>query len=193
MESKSMALFFIILAVMVWQCEPASWKSKKKEREFKMKIIERGPEFDWVSTIREPCKDELKHCNELGNLCTLEIVRVKCKDTCGQCRAEAPPDCKISEFGCCWDNFTMAEGKYQEGCPVCKDKYQEECKAFASQCGRSDIRIMCPETCGIKCETCEDDRYQKDVCGLYKEHGFCTVSPVLMKKICKRTCEFCPR
>lgn len=84
--------------------------------------------------------------------------------------ADGPPlDCKHTKFGCCWDNKTVAKGKYQEGCPACKDRYVAECKAFVKQCGREDIRRICPQTCGVPCSK------SMIYCSAYLPHSYSTM------------------
>lgn len=186
----------ILSSILIGFTNSASWRSKEHQYNYRMSVIENGVTNKWMKGF-QPCKDEVKACKKWkdnGQLnCNLKIIKKFCKDSCDVCRAEGPPlDCKVSKHGCCWDNSTAATGKFQQGCPACKDRYPDECKAFLKQCGREDIRIMCPQTCGVPCKTCEDDRHQHTICPLYKEHGFCTHSPILMKKVCSRTCGFCP-
>lgn len=143
--------------------------------------------------IAEPrCEDELKQCPKLVEFCSrFKIVRKKCKDTCGLCRAHSPEiDCHVTEHGCCWDNKTAARGPNQMGCPACRDKYSQ-CRLFAGDCKMVNIKRFCPVTCGVKCVSCSDDKHQAHVCPLYKQYGFCKSSPDIMGRICKRTCEFC--
>lgn len=176
--------------------DASSWTSNEQRYNYRMSVIKNGITKNWLKQARS-CKDELKACpmwKRTGRLdCKLRILKKYCKDTCNVCRAEGPPvDCKVTKFGCCWDKKTVAKDKYQKGCPACKDRYVTECKAFVKQCGRDDIRKICPQTCGVKCKTCDDDIYQKHICPLYKQYKFCNRSPELMSKYCPRTCGFCP-
>lgn len=140
------------------------------------------------------CQDEDSSCKgflEKG-FCRLKIIQRKCKSTCGMCAASPPLHCGLTKYGCCWDNQTQANNSNKEGCPACKDKF-ELCKFFQEECPeRRDIRLLCPISCGIKCNTCRDSDHQKAMCPSYKKFGFCEVSPDLMKQICARTCNFCP-
>lgn len=179
---------FLLLSVV----NATSWMSKEEERTYKIDRMERGPQTDWTKR-NVICVDELTGCSNLKAVCKLNIVRRKCQDTCGVCRAAAPPDCKLTKYKCCWDNVTTAKGPNLKGCPPCADKY-DECKVFKKDCDRPDIRTMCPVTCGIKCsdKQCADNKHQALVCPMYKKYGFCKVSPDLMLQMCSKTCGFCP-
>jgi len=154
----------------------------------------KGKTFDGTE-VRGKCKDNLRTeiCRKYKPLCTyFKIVRQVCAESCGKCeRANHPVPCQASKYGCCWDNFTRALGPQKEGCPACNDMHKD-CKYLKDRCAeRAAVRRVCPVTCGVKCEGCEDDLHQADVCPYYKAAGFCEIDPDLMKKHCKKTCRFC--
>jgi len=172
-----------------------SWTSKERRRDFLIDTVRDNIKYDWI----EPCEDEMTgpSCDKLERkgLCSrFRIVRKKCKSTCGECsqRPPSPPNCGITKYGCCWDNITIASGENFEGCAKCEDKYPE-CKIFREQCSsRPDIRRICPVTCQVGCEKqCLDNKYQAEVCVIYRKYNFCSISPALMMKMCAKTCGFC--
>ncbi|XP_066927551.1 uncharacterized protein [Clytia hemisphaerica] len=138
------------------------------------------------------CADKIEGCQNLRNRCNLKLVQRKCKSTCGLCVPSPPLHCGLTKYGCCWDNQTRANSSNKDGCPPCADKHSM-CRFFKSECSaRPDVRLVCPITCGIPCDRCRDSEHQKLVCPMYKEVGFCKISPDLMRQICARTCNFCP-
>lgn len=180
-------IFIILLATMT-VVRATSWRSREHEREHQLNAIRDGTSNAIVS--EEDCEDGIDGCKNLKDLCHVQIVKNKCKDTCRTCRAASPPDCSRSKYGCCWDNVTVAKGSNQEECPLCGDQYAE-CSMFTEFCARDDIRKICPVTCGIDCKQCRDNEHQKAACPIYKRYGFCQLSPDLMLDICAKTCGFC--
>ena len=134
-------------------------------------------------------------------------MRKYCQKTCDLCKPPAPPipeipACALTEFGCCWDKKTAAVGKNQEGCLPCKDKYKFLCNNFASDCSSKlekglFMRISCPETCQVDCESnlnvhkCKDDKANQQNCIDWARDGACNKAPEKMRAYCKYTCGFC--
>ncbi|XP_012565484.1 uncharacterized protein LOC100207073 isoform X1 [Hydra vulgaris] len=190
------AVCFIVaflIAVSVNKVYTTTWLNTEQERQFKLNTVFSGKNVDWtkIGGIKcFACMDEFPNCKTLRHLCGKTLIREKCKDTCGECRLQSPVDCMLTDYGCCWDNVTVSTGKNNEGCPACVDQYSE-CQYFKENCKRNDIRVICPNTCGVKCNTCHDDPNQALVCPLYKTYGFCKNSNEVMKQVCSKTCGFC--
>eukprot|EP00112_Aurelia_sp_Birch-Aquarium-sp1_P015872 Seg3551.1 transcript_id=Seg3551.1/GoldUCD/mRNA.D3Y31 product="putative protein ZK643.6" protein_id=Seg3551.1/GoldUCD/D3Y31 len=193
------SVFAIVLAMMLVESAGGlSFEDSKQGREkyynFIVESRAQGKNFDGTE-LREQCKDRLPTmtCKAYKPLCSYyKIIREMCAQTCGICkRAYYPIPCQATRFGCCWDNFTKALGPKKEGCPACIDMHAD-CKYLKDRCPeRAAVRRVCPITCGVTCEICEDDTYQAEVCPYYKMAGFCEVDPQLMRKHCKKTCGFC--
>ena len=140
-----------------------------------------------------PCEDDYNNCKEYKKYCGIDIVREKCRITCGTCH-RVHIDCSTTPFGCCWDNQTVAKGPNFEGCKACVDELPE-CVYHKHRCNDPDarkVRLTCPVTCNVGCHRqCKDNPHQKPVCHLYKKLKFCKASPILMGKVCAKTCNFC--
>lgn len=184
--------------VVTSQIQALSFEDSKEGKEdyynFLVESRAHGKVYDGKE-LREECKDRLPSltCKVNKPFCeNFKIIKEMCAETCGVCkRAYYPLLCEFTKFGCCWDNVTKSEGPNKAGCPACIDTHPE-CKYVKDRCAdRAPVRRLCPITCGIQCETCEDDPYQAEVCSYYKMAGFCQVDPGLMKKHCKKTCGFC--
>ena len=189
----------VYLAVAVCFCaiasvDPTSFTSKARQRAYMVHSIRYGRTDDIYA---KSCEDDYSDCYKYVNYChKSKILRTKCAETCFTCRPDTPPlDCKLTKYGCCWDNNTAAAGPNFRGCKPCVDEYPE-CSYYKNRChgpGTERIRLACPVTCNVGCQNkqCLDDKHQAKVCKLYKRFGFCKASPELMGKLCAKTCGFC--
>lgn len=62
--------------------------------------------------------------------------------------------CENTQYGCCIDGYSFAQGLKFEGCPKsekCEDKSQVFCSRFRPDCNssinRGQMRLFCPKTC----------------------------------------------
>jgi len=178
-----------IIFVLILTINSTSWTDKHNERTYNVESIDTNKVYN-DEPVEDECRDKRSNCKLLKHKCSKRIVKNLCKDTCGGCRAELPVDCSLTKFGCCWDNITIAKGPNNKGCAICADKYYE-CMHFKDQCYHHQMRMICPVTCGVRCQQCEDNKYQAIVCPMYKQYKFCEISPGLMQKMCAKTCGFC--
>jgi len=188
-----MLKYLLLVLCYVIVNDASSFTDKQEERNFTISSVKKGPTVNWVKIdeAQHECADDWD-CKTYGWLCSkYTVIRENCKNTCGGCkRLAAPPNCKVTRFGCCWDNVTIATSANKENCPRCQDKY-DECKDLKRDCYRADIKVMCPTSCGIPCKQCLDNQYQAPICPMYKRYGFCQVSPKLMSTVCQHTCNLC--
>nr|QNH72525.1 toxin candidate TRINITY_DN16965_c0_g1_i1 [Isarachnanthus nocturnus] len=159
--------FSDFLSVLNNQQEDTSRVSRAYRGKGRSKKVTLPPPFSKIMTGQDlieeekyECKDDLPHCELWKDLCNdvhdREFVRPICKKTCNVCVEKPPPApiaCQISEHGCCWDGFSVAQGPNQEGCPEClEDQYSILCLRFRDYClktgrNREWVRNKCPSTC----------------------------------------------
>ena len=122
--------------------------------------------------------------------------------------------CNESRFGCCSDGVSIPAGPNQENCPLYKtgcdmpkvegtcgnrlvryyyDMKRKRCDSFIfSGCGGNMNNFDSLEECQVKCGRSESScRDSYNLCGPWREKGFCESSPDISGVYCKLTCDKC--
>jgi len=142
-----------------------------------------------------------------------ETMRKYCSKTCDDCKAPIPPvpdvpACAKTQFGCCWDNVTIAQGSTDDliasQCKPCLNKRSAIfCHRWKFDCsskiiGQGDFMIdSCPITCGVPCDynmninRCRDDPASTQNCIGWYDDGKCTTEQDKMRVLCPSMCGFC--
>jgi len=142
-----------------------------------------------------------------------DIMRTYCRKTCNDCKAPLPPvpdvpRCSKTQYGCCWDNTTVALGPTnditQSQCRPCLNKRSDVfCNRWKSDCGSSIIgqgdfmKNHCPITCGVPCDynmninKCRDDPANALNCIAWYGDGKCFTEETKMRVLCPSMCGFC--
>lgn len=163
-------------------------------------------------------KREQKWCpvwKKLGACKYRSWMRKYCAKTCDICSPPAPPipvlpACARGNYGCCWDNKTMAKGPVDDliasQCPPCLDMQRKEfCVEWSDKCnskvkGQGDVmRVRCATTCGTPCKynlnihkpKCQDDDAYKTDCVQWFTEGKCVTDIATMRVLCPYSCGFC--
>ncbi|XP_002167799.2 uncharacterized protein ZK643.6 isoform X1 [Hydra vulgaris] len=184
-------------------CNP--YKKFCDTAEYKPILTKRCPKFCGYchagTTIVEEveCKDNPSaQCKALEKNCFKDPRVPKfCPKTCGMCRAEAPPKCSQSEFGCCWDKETTKLDVEGKNCPECENVYNSACQMFKAECNSLlepgvFMRKNCPKTCDLCSDECKDSAKQSFYCAFWKnELKWCESKKDIMKHYCPKTCNFC--
>ena len=124
------------------------------------------------------------------------------------------PGCSQSRFGCCSDGVSIPAGPNQENCPLYKtgcdmpkvegtcdnqlvryyyNMKEKRCETFMfSGCGGNMNNFDSAEECNMKCQSSVSScRDSYNLCGPWKERGFCESSPDISGVYCKLTCDKC--
>ncbi|XP_057295235.1 uncharacterized protein LOC130623740 [Hydractinia symbiolongicarpus] len=142
-----------------------------------------------------------------------DTMRIYCRKTCNDCRPPSPPvpkipKCASTQYGCCWDNVTVAKGPTndisQSQCMPCLNRGSKTfCNNWKSDCnsaiiGQGDVmRTRCPETCQVPCDynlnknLCRDDPAYITSCIQWYADGKCTSEQAKMRVLCASMCGFC--
>ncbi|XP_066913406.1 uncharacterized protein [Clytia hemisphaerica] len=177
-----------------------TYKEYCETPEYRLMMRERCPFTCGACMKCLPDKWPAKYCKRIVKLAMCNVDRFKdrirenCFDSCGFCRANAPPACSFDPEGCCWDGKRFAK----DGCRNCADNKQIKniCERLKMECTNKYspgkyMKEHCPVTCGFcnpKKECHDTFRFRKE-CKTWAAKGECEVGAT--KSICPRSCNAC--